>query len=118
MNKLMLILLVLVISAINPSVGSAQQTVFGEYDYITKVNVGEDNYLYLTVRGNFAGDHNCANLAFVRSQYLLSDDRTKAWLQIATASFLSRAKVHIWTRGCIGPGNSSYPIMVKMQMFQ
>ena len=105
---------------------SAQQnkTVYAEYDYVTKVNVGEDNHLYISVKGNFKPSHPCNNRAFVKSKFPLSDDRTKAWLQIATASFLSRSKVHIWTRECAGnlviagPVGSGYPIMVKMQMFQ
>ena len=106
---------------------NAQQTmptVLEEYDYVKKVNVGEDNHLYIAVRGNFTLEHKCSNRAYVKSQFSLSDDRTKAWLQMAMASFLSRSKVHIWTRDCTGNlviaglGKSGYPVMVKMQVSQ
>ena len=59
------------------------QTISEEYDYVKKVDVGEDNYLYIAVKGNFKKTHPCANRAFVKSQFSLSDDRTKAWLQMA-----------------------------------
>ena len=59
------------------------------YDYVTKVNVGTDNYLYINVLGNFSINHGCVGPWFVRSQYPLTDERTKAWLQeFASTSFV------------------------------
>jgi len=94
------------------------QPVVRDYRYITKVNVGGDSYLYITVAGNFSSDHGCTNHAYVRSSFPLSDERTKAWMKMATASFLSQSKVHVWTQGCTNGTNVGYPVMVKFQLFQ
>jgi len=82
------------------------------YPYISKVNVGEDNYLYLNVTGNFSTAHGCSQPWYVRSKYALSDDRTKYFLQMALASFLSHKEVYVWTVGCTSYG---YPILVQLQ---
>ena len=96
----------------------AAQEVIGEYDHVVKVNVGSDGLLYIAVRGNFGPQHPCSNRAFAVSAHPLSDERTKAWLQISNASFLARAKVNVWTNGCQGGGNSGNPVMTKMQIVQ
>jgi hypothetical protein len=79
-----------------------------DYDYITKVNVGEDNYLYINVtkggNSNPINDDNCSEPWYFKSAHSLGDDRTKAQLQIALASFLSRTQVHIIAKGCTGDG--------------
>ena len=126
MTTRILLMFVIAIWSVMANIAMAQQneTVSEEYDHVTKVNVGEDNFLYIAVRGNFKTRHPCTNRSFVRSLYPISDDRTKAWLQIATASFLSRSKIHIWTRDCAGKlkiagdVGSGYPIMIKLQLFQ
>lgn len=108
----------ILICHLSVSTAALAQAVVRDYRYVTKVNVGQDNHLYITVAGNFSPDHGCTNHSYVRSSYPLSDDRTKAWLQMATASFLSQSKVHVWTRGCNGGANVDYPIMIGLQMFQ
>ena len=110
--RTILILALLVMGLVSSA--SAQQ-ILGEYDYVRKVTVGMAGNLFISVPGNFAANHGCSNRAFVVSIHKIDDNVTKAWLQIANASFLARAKVHVWTQGC-NPGG--YPVMVKLQMFQ
>ena len=98
----------------------AQQAVSETYDYVTKVHVKADNYLYVAVSGNYKSSHGCDNLAYARSDQPITNDVTKAYLQIAMASFLSRAKVNIGTENCSAPNNSSvnYPRMMHLQIQQ
>jgi hypothetical protein len=86
-----------------------------EYAYVSKVNVGSDNHLYINVTGNFSTIHGCTRPWYVQSQWPLSDERTKAWMQIALSSFLSKKKVYVWTAGCTSYG---YPILTKLQLQQ
>jgi hypothetical protein len=95
-----------------------------EYDYIYKVQIHEDNYLYINVNdinqgSNFDPQHGCESRTYARSQWPLSDDRTKAMLQVALASALSHTKVHVWTRGCTSPtehGENPRPIFYRLQL--
>ncbi len=50
---------VIAIWSVMANIAMAQQneTVSEEYDHVTKVNVGEDNFLYIAVRGNFKTRH-------------------------------------------------------------
>jgi hypothetical protein len=78
-----------------------------EYNYIAKVNIGDDNYLYINCQGNCRNDDNCAGSLgpwYAVSQHPLSDDRTRAQLQVALASLLSRQKVYVVTNGCRADG--------------
>ena len=94
--------------------GAAHAVVYGQYyDYVTKINVGDDGYLYINVSGNFSNSHGCSQPWFARSAYPLGDDHTKAWLQQATASLLSHTKVYVQTNGCTA---SNYPIMNLLQL--
>lgn len=96
--------------------GSAHAVEYGQYyDYVYKVQVGNDNYLYINVLGNFTNNHGCSQPFFARSTYLLSDNRTKAWMQLATASLLSHTRVYIQTNGCTPYG---HPIMNLLQLEQ
>ena len=83
------------------------------YDYVYKVSIGGsgDNYLYINVPGNFSTSHGCSKPFYARSLYPLSDERTKAWLQQATASLLSRTPVYVETNGCTDYG---YPIIDQL----
>jgi len=85
------------------------------YQYVSKVNVGEDGYLYINVLGNFSTSHGCSKPYYVRSKELLSDESTKAYLQMAMASFLSQASVNVWTSGCTAYG---YPVLIQLQLQQ
>ena len=97
--------------------GRAHAITYGQYyDYVYKINVGDDNYLYIDAIGNFSNSHGCSTPWFVRSAYQLSDERTKAWLQQATASLLSHTKVYIQTNGCTGGAGTGYPIMNVLQL--
>jgi hypothetical protein len=96
-------------------IAQAQQPHGEYYDYVIKVNVGDDGYLYVNVAGNFSPNHGCSQPGYVRSDYTLSDDRTRAWLQMSLASFLSKKKVYVETTGCT---NYGYPIMTKLQLEQ
>ena|SRR6266513_4194 len=86
-----------------------------DYDYVVKVNAGNDGYLYISVKGNFSDQHHCSNPAFGRSSNPLTNEATKAEMNIAMASFVTRKKVHVWTDGCIPYG---YPIITKIEVIQ
>jgi hypothetical protein len=79
------------------------------------VNVGDDGYLYINVLGNLSTSHGCSKPWYARSKEPLSDDRTKAFLQMAMASFLSQAGVHVWTSSCTAYG---YPVLIQLQLQQ
>ena len=86
------------------------------YEYVVKVQAGDDNYLYVSVKGNFDTNvHQCPNSAFARSKFPLTDERTKAMTSIALASFLARKRVHTWTQGCYAGG---YAILMNLQVNQ
>src|SRR2546427_12580436 len=70
------------------------------YQYVVKVNVGEDNYLYINVKGNFSNAHGCSQPWFARSQNALGDARTQPELAVATSWFLSRRGGCGGTQGC------------------
>jgi hypothetical protein len=73
------------------------------YSFIGKVLVGSDGYLWINVPENL-NPGGCPNPWYAVSQSPLSDDRTRAQLQIALASFLSQKKVYIVTNGCTQGG--------------
>jgi hypothetical protein len=85
------------------------------YAYVSKVNVAEDNFLYINVSGNFSFDHGCIHPFFARSEHSLVDEQTKAWLAIALESFRSHKQVWVVTNGCTSNG---YLILTKLQIEQ
>jgi len=96
---------------------------FGQYyDYVYKINVGTDNYLYINVMlnagVNFSSSHGCSTPYYARSLEPVTNDRTKAWLQMATASLLSHTKVYVYTNGCTTNATTGYPIMIQFQLEQ
>jgi len=85
--------------------GSAAWAQHGQYyDYVYKVSVNDSNQLAINVKSgssfNPANPDHCPNGAYAESKYPLSDDRTRAWLQVAMASLLSHKKVYMTTAGC------------------
>jgi hypothetical protein len=74
------------------------------YDFIAKVQIPDDNNLYINAPGNFVNDDHCSNPWFAVSKHPLSDDRTRAQLQVALASFLGHQKVYVVTNGCSADG--------------
>jgi len=100
---------------LSASTACAQQTHGEYYDYVTKVNVGDGGYLAINVAGGLANPEHCQNPWFTRSANTLSDDQTKAWLQIALASFLSKKKVYVESSGCTPYGHL---ILTKLQLEQ
>lgn len=84
------------------------------YDYVSKVHVGENNYLSINVKGNFKTTHGCSQRWYARSLRPLDDERTKAMMRVALSSFLGRKKVYVNTDGC----RTNYPIMVSIQIQQ
>jgi hypothetical protein len=103
----------LVASLLLPGLATAHDQ---DHNYVTKVTV-DDNYLYIDVVGEFS-NYGCTSPYFARSKYPISDERTRAWLQIATTSFVSEKKVHVWTSGCVGGATAGYPILTELQMEQ
>ena len=97
--------------------GRAHAVAHGQYyDYVYKVQIdGNRNFLYISVPGGFSSSHGCSQPSFVRSAYPVSDDRTKAWMQLATTSLLSHTRVYIQTNGCDAGG---LPIMYMLQLEQ
>ena len=88
-----------------------------DYEYVTKVNVGDDSYGYIMVKDNFdMSVHNCANAAFARTKNDISDVVADIQLRIAVTSFVTKKPVHVWTSGCSTP--AGYPIMTKIQVQQ
>ena len=87
-----------------------------DYEYVTKVNVGEDRFGYIMVMGNFSSAHGCANTAFARTKNDLSDRVATMQLRVAATSFITKKPVHVWTNGCSTP--AGYPIMTKIQVQQ
>ncbi len=95
-----------------------------DYSYIYKVRIQEDNSLLINVNdidhgSNFDPQHGCDLQTFAKSKWPVSDDRTKAMLQVALASALSHTKVHVWTRGCTSPTRPSIisaPIFYTLQI--
>ena len=96
--------------------GRAHAAAYGQYDdYVYKVQIdGNRNVLYISVPGNFSSSHGCSQPFFVRSASPVSDDRTKAWMPLATNSLLSHTRVYIQTNGCDG----GLPIMYMLQLEQ
>jgi hypothetical protein len=95
----------------------AQATHGESYKYVTKVNVGADNKLWINV-GNLTAAHGCSTPWYAVSAYTLADDRTRAWLQISLASLLSHTPVYVETTGCTGGSGIGYPILTKLQIQQ
>ena len=60
----------------------------------------DDQYLWINVTGNFTTNHGCAQRWYARSKHQLADERTQVQLRMASASFLSRSAVYVWTEGC------------------
>jgi hypothetical protein len=90
-----------------------------DYTQVTKIQVGDDNYLWVNVAGNFNTTiHGCTNGAWARSSYQLNDERTKALESLAIASFLGRRPVYVWTSGCTGPGTNGYAIITKLSLHE
>jgi M6 family metalloprotease-like protein len=88
--------------------------VLENYAYVTKVQVGEDNYLYINVKGNFSQVHGCSGPWFARSKFPITDERTKEQMGIAISSLSRKRMVHVWTNCCA----NGYPIMTGIQSYQ
>jgi hypothetical protein len=85
------------------------------YDFIGKVNIPSDGYLWINVPGNLVNDDNCQNPWYAISKQPLSNDITRAQLQVALASFLGRKKVYIRATGCTASG---YLLLDTIQLEQ
>jgi hypothetical protein len=95
-----------------------------DYSYIFIIQINELNHLDLNVNDikggrNFDPQHGCDTQTYARSRWPISDDRTKAMLQVAIASAISHTKVHVWTHGCTSPeetGVNSRPVLYSLQL--
>jgi len=95
------------------SASAVAQQPHGEYyPSVDKVEVGDDGFLYIRA-GNFLPSHGCSQPYFARSKYPLSDDRTRAWLQISLASYLSKRRVYVENTGCTSYGHL---LLTKLQL--
>ena len=68
--------------------------------------------------GNFTGT-GCSTPYYAVTSTPLSDDKVKAWFELALASYLSRTGVYVWTNGCTGGPQSptaGYPILDHLQI--
>jgi hypothetical protein len=107
----------IVVLSVNLSAAAAAE----EYAYVSRIQVGEDNYLWINVMQingpeAFNFNHLCAERWYARSQFPMTDERTKALMQIATTSFTQERRVVVWTRNCTGSFGSGYPIMTQLQV--
>ena len=116
--KVLFAFTLLVAGVVGAVSAEAQDKILEKYDNVQAVQAGEDNYLYIDVRGNFRPSHNCPHLAFARSRYPLTDARTEAQARIAVASLLSGFPVNVWTLGCTQGPERKYPIMTDLQVFR
>jgi hypothetical protein len=100
--------------------GIASAQTSGTYEYVTKVMVkGDDDRVWINVKGQFSSAHACPDSAFGVTAYPLSDDRTKAWLQIALASFLARGKVYVESTGCsTSASDAGHPVITALQIYR
>lgn len=89
-----------------------------EYEFVDKVQVHRDGYLYIRAGGNLAPAHGCTEPWYGRSLLPLTSEMTKAQMQVALASFLSRSRIYIETIGCTGGGRNGNPIVTKLQVQQ
>jgi len=114
MRGVLIVLVVVMLVVAGGYTGVASATPVGTlYPYVSKVHIKGDSYLYINVNGNF-GDHGCGRTSFyVRSKDTLATDQTKAWMQMAMASFLSQSLIFVQTDGCSVDG---VPIMINMQL--
>jgi len=116
-KKCLIVLLLLATMAVAPNLAWAARK--GDYyAYIFKVDVGENGKLAIDVWDggpNFRpGVHGpCQNTAYAEARYPLSDERTKAMLSMALASFLGHRRVYVTTDGCNAGG--SY-VLVDIQL--
>lgn len=86
------------------------------YQFIRKVQAdSNNNVLGIAVTGNFSPSHGCTKPYWAFSQHSLDHPGTKAMLQIALSSFLSRKQVYITTNGCTASG---YPILTNVMVAQ
>lgn len=84
------------------------------YDYIEKIQVGTDGYIYVNVKENFNEDNNCRIKTFVKSQYTVSSAVGKAWLQLLISSHLAQKPIYLVTNGCL----NNYPRLISVQLRQ
>jgi len=95
----------------------AQQPVQRDYPYVFQIAIKSDNRLWINVKGNYQNVHGCTPW-FAASDVTLSDDRARAWLQIALASYLSKTRVYVTTLGCISApdGGPQYPKIIDLEI--
>ena len=79
--------------------------------------IGSANQLAINVLGNFDArvHHNCKNPWYARTQWPLSDPRTKAMMSLAISSLISRLSVYVTTDGCDA---NRYSILTGIQLQQ
>jgi hypothetical protein len=81
-----------------------------DYEYVTSItidNTSKQGYLFLGVKGGLNPSHGCSNppvLAASSEPFNLAKEAATnaAYLSVATASFLSRKRVKLATRECLG----------------
>jgi len=83
-----------------------------DYEYVDKIQIGDDNHFFISVHGGFSSEHGCHDRSYSRSRYSLSDPRADAQMRIAIASLLSRKSVHVWTKDCTGSVEAGRPANV------
>jgi|SRR6516162_6803650 hypothetical protein len=118
----LLLPLALVGSSVVSPIRLALADTSGSYNFISKVAIVEGHNLRIDVAGEFpadrAGNRDC-NKSYAVSQHDLTNDLTRAQLQVALASFLSQRKVFIVTIGCQQGGNDDgYLLLDTIQLEQ
>jgi hypothetical protein len=83
------------------------------YEYVSKIQVSEDNHLRINVLGNFSVNHGCNERWWATSKMSLDHAQTKAILQIALSSFLWHKPIRVHTV-CENP--NGYPILTEIQI--
>jgi hypothetical protein len=91
-----------------------------EYDYVTAVTAGDDEYVWISVKGHFSSGHGCQHSEWARSKNKVTDERTKSQMTVALTSLVTRRMVYVETEGCtVGPPETDgYPILTAIQIHQ
>jgi hypothetical protein len=92
----------------------------GTYDYVSKVNIVPEpqpgghilGFLYIDTPGNLINSDNCQDNvgggafgpSYAKTEFDLTNDLTRAQMQVALGSLLSRLPVFIYTEGCTPDG--------------
>ncbi len=114
MKRVLPVALILILTPVITNI--AQNSIIeAQYEYVAAVYAGDDvpTHLLIQVKGSYLPVHGCPQRSWAHSKYPITDERTKAWMTIALASFLGRQSVSVKTQGCTTDG---FPVLIGIQV--